>query len=157
MNKNVLFLDFDGTMIPTTFSAFYEQLNRLNRDIPTGDGYGEFFAPHCVAGLQRIVRAQYVDIVVTSKWKMDMNLERLQQMWRHRQYPGIIVGVTPNLPGSRGDEIKAWLDEHPVDGYAILDDMGPSMFLPEQLGRLVVCEDHLGLTMVEAQRVLERL
>jgi hypothetical protein len=35
-----------------------------------------------------------------------------------------IFDVTPNLPGGfRGDEVQAWLDEHPeVMRYAIVDD-----------------------------------
>lgn len=153
-SKNILFLDFDGTMIPTLFSAFYKQLNRVNQDIRPEDGYGEFFAPHCVASLADMTRAQYFDIVITSRWKLDMRLGRLQQMWKARGYPGNVLDVTPDLPGSRGEEIQAWLNQHPVDSYVILDDMGPSMFLPEQRARLVMCDQTVGLTPAQAEEVL---
>ena len=77
------------------------------------------------AGLQRSTGAS---VVLSSTW-------RLSRTWKSTMRKNGIVGIidkTPDLPGRlRGQEIEAWLGDHPeVEVYAILDD--DSDMLPHQ-------------------------
>lgn len=59
-----------------------------------------------------------------------MDTEGLQAVLNHRGFVGEVIDVTPSLwrtpEGTRlfrGDEVQAWLAEHPeVSSFAILDD-----------------------------------
>ena len=60
------------------------------------------------------------------------------QLWKERDLPGVVSGITPTLIpktldelyASKGREIKAWISQHPATQYVILDDVPD--FLPEQ-------------------------
>lgn len=81
-------------------------------------------------------------------------------------YTDKIVGVTPILfsimdgdidrPATRGEEIAAYLKEHPCDNYVILDD--DRQLLPDQWEHFVPVNDEFGLTdenVQEAVKILE--
>ena len=59
----------------------------------------------------------------------------MRNMWKHRNLPGEIVDITPDLADfklvgetklwispERGKEINAWLDKNPTKDFIILDD-----------------------------------
>lgn len=150
MNK-ILFLDIDGV------------LNVITKDY---DEYGGIFHPHFVANLKDICDKTSCKLVITSTWRF-MGLERLSQMWSHRELPGKIIGRTPLLDTKRGEEIKHWLENSPntVDKYCIIDD--DTDFLPEQMPYFVKTSgnmDHTdfvdlgyGLTKECAQQVIKIL
>jgi hypothetical protein len=66
---------------------------------------------------------------------------------------GTFVGITPNKPSRiRGEEIKAWLDNHPeVVDYAILDD--DSDMLPEQMKKFHHCDGWFGMSPNHLYRI----
>jgi hypothetical protein len=76
-----------------------------------------------------------------------MGLERLNEMWKHRGYPGEIIGITPDLwrnvvgedfheKMQRGHEIQVILNHNPeIENYVILDD--DDDMLPSQRGNFV--------------------
>ena len=117
MKIKVIFLDFDGV---------------LNL-IPQGhDYYGGIFHPEFVENLGRIIKETGAKLVISSSWRHG-GLERMRMMWEHREYPGDIIAITPDLRWSpdfeddykmvRGDEIQAILDQMPeITNYVILDD-----------------------------------
>lgn len=48
---------------------------------------------------------------------------RILTMLREHGFSGEVVGKTPTLYGSRGGEIRAWLEgHHEVTSFVILDD-----------------------------------
>jgi len=56
----------------------------------------------------------------------------------------------------RGHEIEKWLDEHDwTDRYAIVDD--DSDFLPSQMKHFVQTDGRVGLTMENAEKIIEIL
>lgn len=130
----VIFLDFDGVL----------------NVIPQGhDDFGGIFHPGFVENLGRIIDETGAKLVISSTWR-HMGIERLHRMWKQRQYPGEIIGITPDLrwgtpeerlePGEsnyvRGDEIQAILDQKPeITNYVILDD--DDDMLKSQLGNFV--------------------
>lgn len=117
----VIFLDFDGVL----------------NVIPQGhDDFGGIFHPEFVENLGKILEETGAKLVISSTWR-HMGLIKLNEMWKHRGYPGEIIGITPDLRWrtrpdkletneeeySRGDEIESWLNLHPeVTNYVILDD-----------------------------------
>lgn len=161
MAANTLFLDFDGTLLPTSFEQYQKTLVRLYPQAAVKDRYGPFFSPGCVSLLGDLVRSYDFDLVVTSRWNQDMSFEKLVSMWQERGYPGKLIGTTTPVVGAlRGDEIEQWLLANPalaLRPYLILDDMGPEGFHPAQRARLVLVEPMLGFTLPDYQRAVGTL
>lgn len=78
MNK-IIFLDIDGVL----------------NVIPQGhDKYGAIFHKHFEDNLRWIIEETGADIVISSTWRMS-GLNIMQEMWRVRNLPGKVVGITP--------------------------------------------------------------
>ena len=132
----VIFLDIDGVL----------------NVIPQGhDAYGGIFHPNFVENLQRIIDETGAKIVLSSSWRHS-GLTKMLAMWKFRNLPGELIGVTPDLyrrvdfEGERkmvrGDEIHAILNKHPeITNYVILDD--DDDMLPNQMGNFVCCSNNI--------------
>lgn len=103
----MIFLDIDGVLAPIRQWDRYEGLE-----------------PACVAVLNEIAARGQADVVVSSTWRYSRTVAELQAALDAAGFTGRVVGKTPtDLAGAeRGDEIAAWLAEHAVDGYVIIDD-----------------------------------
>lgn len=153
--RKVLFLDFDGVMVTDRYQA---QLTAS--DSPLRDSFGAKFDPVCVQFLRQIIDRTGADIVVTSSWKIKLESEGIRQMWRDRDLPGRVIGVTPDIdPINRGNEIEAWLDMcGEYCRYAIIDDSPfADFFNKEQLQFLFRVDERTGIdeeTMLQVVRHL---
>ena len=107
MTRRVIFLDIDGVLAP----------------ILRWDRYGDL-DPACIKVLNEIVADGGADVVVSSTWRYGKTVAELQQILDAEGFDGRVVDKTPiGAPGAdRGDEIAAWLAEHAVAGYVIIDD-----------------------------------
>jgi len=107
VRRRVIFLDFDGVLAPIRRWDRYEDLD-----------------PACVAVLNEIVAAAGADVVISSTHRHGKTVGELQAMLQAEGFTGCVLGKTPTgAPGAgRADEIAAWLAEHPVVGYVIIDD-----------------------------------
>ncbi len=107
MSKRVIFLDIDGVVAP----------------IRRWDRYGDL-DPACIQVLNEIVASGGADVVVSSTWRHGKTVAELQEMLEVEGFAGCVLDKTPSdIPGaSRGEEIAAWLAEHAVSGYVIIDD-----------------------------------
>lgn len=65
-----------------------------------------------------------------------------------------MIDATPSVVGKRGAEIEAWLQEHSVDNYAIIDDLAPDNFTPNQIRPLFICNPYTGLDNEAAGRII---
>ena len=103
----VIFLDIDGVLAP----------------IRRWDRYGDL-DPACIQVLNDIVASGGADVVVSSTWRHGKTVAELQEMLEAQGFAGCVLDKTPSdMPGTgRGKEIAAWLAEHAVDGYVIIDD-----------------------------------
>jgi hypothetical protein len=103
----VIFLDFDGVVAPIRRWDRYEDLD-----------------PACIQVLNEIVARGGADVVVSSTWRYGKTVAELQEMLDAQGFAGRVVDKTPTGPpgADRGDEIAAWLAEHDVVGYVIIDD-----------------------------------
>ena len=107
MIRRVIFLDIDGVLAP----------------IRRWDRYGDL-DPACIKVLNEIVACGEADVVVSSTWRHGKTVAELQDMLNAQGFTGCVVDKTPTgAPGAdRGDEIAAWLAEHAVIGFVIIDD-----------------------------------
>ena len=128
-----IFLDFDGVLNTEKHQAYLRSNGKR-----TCDDFGPIFDPESVECLRTIV-SQVPDtrIVIISSWKFEGE-DRMSQLWKERNLPGVMEGITPtmipetldDLYAGKGREVKSWLLLHPSNQYVILDDVPD--FLPEQ-------------------------
>jgi hypothetical protein len=105
--RRVIFLDIDGVLAP----------------IRSWDRYGDL-DPACIAVLNEIVARGEADVVVSSTLRYGNTVAELQAILDARGFVGRVLDKTPiGTPGAdRGEEIAAWLAEHAVGGFVIIDD-----------------------------------
>ena len=105
----MIFLDIDGVLAPITRWDRYGDLN-----------------PTCVQVLNEIVALGGADVVVSSTWRYGKTVGELQDILDARGFMGCVLDKTPTglLGADRGEEIAAWLAEHDVGGFVIIDDHG---------------------------------
>jgi hypothetical protein len=103
----VIFLDIDGVLAP----------------IRRWDRYGDL-DPACIQVLNEIVASGGADVVVSSTWRHGKTVAELQAMLDAQGFAGCVLDKTSSeMPGAdRGEEIAAWLADHAVGGYVIIDD-----------------------------------
>ena len=162
MKRKVIFLDIDGVL---NTKWWYTQ---MDRNTPK-DQYGYAFDPKAVANLKKIVEETGSDIVISSSWK-SFGFSELEEMWKDRDLPGKLIGITPNSVSDellldadidsielfhiRGEEIKEWLTKHgkQISNYAIIDDM--DNMLTEQQSHFVQTNPEVGITKEDAGKTI---
>jgi len=137
--RRVVFLDIDGVLAP----------------IRRWDRYGDL-EPACVEVLNGIVSSARADVVVSSTWRHGRTVADLQAMLEAEGFTGRVVDKTPTVaPGAdRGEEIAAWLAEHAVGGYVIIDD---HVDMGALRTALVLTHPGHGLRPADALRAIEIL
>jgi hypothetical protein len=135
----VIFLDIDGVLAP----------------IRRWDRYGDL-DPACIQVLNEIVTRGGADVVVSSTWRYGKTIAELQAMLDAQGFRGRVLDKTPTgAPGAdRGEEIAAWLAEHAVDGYVIIDDHAD---MGDLRTRLVQTHPAHGLQPADVSRAIEQL
>jgi hypothetical protein len=137
--RRVIFLDIDGVLAP----------------IRRWDRYGDL-EPACIAVLNEIVAGACADVVISSTWRYGKTVPELQAMLEAEGFRGRVVDKTPTVaPGARrGEEIAAWLTDHAVEGYVIIDDHGD---MGELGTALVLTHPGHGLQAADVPRAIEIL
>ena len=88
----------------------------------------QFFDPVALFWLQKLVRRTGAQVVLSSSWRY-----ALEDGVFHRPHPANlydclaahgapVAGIAPILGVSKGEEIAAWVTDHPPAPYVILDD-----------------------------------
>ena len=160
--KKIIFLDIDGVL-----NSFRWHNSEGNEKLT--DRFGRVFDPEAVSNLSKIVEETGADIVISSSWKC-FGLDGMQEMWKERNLPGKVIGITPNTVSDemllyadlenmelgviRGNEIKEWLSRHKRDvlQYVIIDDMDD--MLPEQQYHVVLTDSLIGLSKWDAMKAI---
>ena len=139
MARRVIFLDFDGVLAP----------------IRQWDRYGDL-DPACVRVLNEIVARAEADVVVSSTWRYGKTVAELQAMLDAQGFAGCVLDKTPiGAPGAqRGEEIAAWLAQHTVGGFVIIDD---HVDMGELRPHLVLTHPAHGLRTADAPRAIDML
>lgn len=165
-HSKIIFLDFDGVL-----NTEHHQRQLLYERKAWQDKYGTCFDPEAVKQLQTIVNMTHADIVIESSWKY-LGLEAMQDMWKDRQLPGKVIGITPSaisdniLPSTdldvldssmlhcKGAEIASWLHENNMQevSYVIIDD--EYVILESQLPHFILTNPYDGLIEELAMRAI---
>ena len=135
----MVFCDIDGVLAP----------------IRRWDRYGDL-DPACIQVLNEIVTRSGADVVVSSTWRHGKSVAELQEMLDAQGFAGSVLDKTPvGAPGAgRGDEIAAWLADHAVAGYVIIDDHAD---MGELRPHLVVTHPAHGLQPADVARAIAML
>ena len=137
----VIFLDIDGV------------LNNL-----ASLAEGVHMVPEKAILLRRLIEATGAKVVISSTWRMLYDLRELGEILRLAGcWNGAPIDRTPELRGSRGTEIQAWLDSGVtnVESYLILDD--DSDMLESQMDSFIKTDMRTGLLSRELDRAIEIL
>jgi hypothetical protein len=139
VTRRVVFLDIDGVLAP----------------IRRWDRYGDL-DPACIQVLNEIVARGFADVVVSSTWRHGKTVAELQEILEAEGFTGVVLDKTPTgAPGAdRGEEIAAWLTEHVVGGYVIIDD---HLDMGELRNHLVQTHSARGLQPADAPRAIAML
>lgn len=148
----IIFLDIDGVLNSQKFLDAGG--NQKQTKFP--EFVSKFIDCHAVSLLKQIVDATNAKIVISSTWKngVDRTPEWFVDLFN--TICGIqfdVIDKTPLLDTSRGEEIKAWLDNNHVDNFVIIDDDGND-FLDEQKHKLVQTTFENGLTEKEVDEAI---
>jgi len=165
----VIFLDFDGVLNPTHYMMCLGRMwKESNGLIKSQDDYGHLFFDQNVTQLNRILNETNAKIVVSSTWRLsgaktilDMFIDRGMINCANAFYDITPDHAQPQASGlclsdARGDEIKAWLNEHPeVTKYVIIDDQND--MLQEQSPYFVRTNHFYGITKSNADLAIQIL
>lgn len=136
---NVIFLDIDGVL--------------NNRE---SMAHGVELDPDLVLGVNAICKACGADIVISSTWRIIMDLDVLRLMLRRVGLRwGEIMDVTPRIDDEcRGYEIREWMRRQPetYTHYVILDD--DRDMLREQAEHFVHVDGEKGLTGADVEKAI---
>ena len=105
----IIFLDIDGVLV------------HMNYD-PSGRTPKQDFEPACVTVLNKLTSALQAVIVISSYWRYDLSLPRLQDTLEGAGVVARVIGVTPPLGGCRGTEILLWVTQNAYEGNIIVID-----------------------------------
>jgi len=109
----VLFLDVDGV------------LNRTGFHPGTSVGLRSWIEPELANRLTEVLRVTGAEIVLSSDWRRNRELQHLRDELRAAGIAGSLIGATPSLGGQpRWREIEAWMIEHGVshEEIVVVDD-----------------------------------
>jgi hypothetical protein len=86
--------------------------------------------------------------VISSTWRENHTIHQLQEIFTHQGIEAQIYDYTPIISGAdRGEEIKEWLSENPVDDWVIIDDITRN--IEPHIGNVVKVRNWVGLTTEE--------
>lgn len=143
----IIFLDIDGVL---NYTECWVKPEHKNKGCLKWDA-------NCVKQLNRIIQETGAKIVVSSTWRL-INYD-YYVLTKEMDIEGEFIGKTINLgdDGTRGDEIKDWLNNNEVNQFIIVDDdpdneMGD---LKEYLIQPIGVID--GLTKKLADKAIEKL
>lgn len=117
----VLFLDMDGVMNSRSSrnKGYQERKHTTDKE-----GW-DFPAQPMIDNFNMIIEATGAKVVISSSWRYFHSIESMRNIFKHVGMNCEIIGETPKntLYTIRGQEIEAWLKEHPeVTSFAIVDD-----------------------------------
>jgi hypothetical protein len=165
----IIFLDIDGVLNPLHYmNALYKMWKASFGQLKSKDDYGDLFFDQNCDALRKIIEATGAKIVISSTWRKE-GMQHLLDMWKHRNLPGEIIGLTPteqDLVNSgkfqfldevcRGDEIKFWIEAFNFNGnYIIIDDTKD--MLKEQEPFFIKTNSYFGLSEKEADQAIKIL
>ena len=138
---NVVFLDYDGVVNTPMWDGGGR---RCTFNFPEDNRVNNF---QCCQWVSEFCEKYGYDIVVSSTWRHERNYIECLRNGGLRSTVDVI-GKTPSLPdGTRGDEIRRYLDEHPeVEYFLIFDDEND---VGDLENHLILCDVNRGFGLAD--------
>jgi FMN phosphatase YigB (HAD superfamily) len=136
--KSTIFLDLDGVMATT--SEYYQSVKNFweKYDFARDIGMQYRFNPGCVKVLNKILEITDADIVLTSDWREDYNLQTLDNIFKFNKVIKSPIDVTDvysktmqELEKFRASEINDYIYKKNITNYVIIDDLDLSPFVSQ--------------------------
>ena len=145
----IIFLDIDGVLNNSLEVDEHKQ-------VYLGEDYQGLYSPRCVERLNKLIEATSAKIVLSSTWRIGLNLEQVQEIMDIMGISCEVIGITDYLVeryNFRGNEIYKWIkdnskvysiDEFDYRSFVILDD--DTDMLMWQKDNYVNCDPEIGMT-----------
>ena len=142
-----IFLDIDGVIATPTSVRISYLLGRAPER--------QFYDGLALAYLGRLVAETGAVVVLSSNWRSGTEGSAWERAVMDNLFAQLAAAgapvhdSTPRLDScDRSEEVGAWLDAHPCEGWAIFDDLAPFDARPDVArGHLVRIEDSEGLRL----------
>lgn len=137
---NIIFLDIDGVL--NSRRKLIEVYKKTHRP---HSGFNYPFDEKCLINLQTLVKLTNSKIVITSTWRKEQEgRETLLKALKDYNIEQEVIGYTPVLNSTRGEEIKEYLKQFvEIPNFIIIDDDSD---MEELIDRLVLTNGQVGLT-----------
>lgn len=153
--KPIIFLDFDGVVETIFWEKNEDGSYTLNSLKHNEERY--LNNTQAIGWLNELYNKVPYDIVVSSTWRMSMDVQQLQNLLIRSGFNKEIkvIGKTPRLYQQRGIEIQQWIDDNDFKGkFIIIDDDSDMCHL---IRHLVRTDCMLGFTIYDYQKALKML
>jgi hypothetical protein len=167
----ILFLDIDGVLNSHEWEQkrpSKEQALLLFPGNTTDEKYAlRYFDPEAVKRLNRIIKETKAAVVISSSWRTDWSLVKLNFFLQYHGFEFFAIGTTPcgvenRIPNlyavpTRGDEVNAWLGaalQFQIEHYVIVDDGKIDGHRPTNV---LQTDPIVGLTDNDAYDLIQRL
>lgn len=133
--------------------------------LPIFKGCDRLFNKISVDCLNEIIYLTGADIIVTSNWRLKLDLEELKKTFKNRGVDGYIKGITESfissyepLPiGNRGIEILKYIQTNNINNYVIIDDQVSDIIGLLKLDKIVKVNPLECLTSNDVDKILNIL
>ena len=149
--EKIIFLDIDGvltngTYIQTILKEHNNEEDTIKRHIMELD-------PTNIANVNKIIAATNAKVVITSTIRDKAYFPGVLKFLLENNIP--VIATTKVLNYQKGEEIKRFLKENPVNKYIILDD--DTDMLDEQANVFLHIDDMVGITHKDVEKAIKIL
>jgi len=144
--KKIIFLDIDGVMNNEVMYELNPAYQQKRNEID----------PKCIKHLNDLIKDTSAEVVISSVWRYNMDIEALQTIFNNEGFIGKIIDKTPVLRSEytvRGNEILAWIKNNEellgqpyynFRNYVIFDDDSDMLYW--QKDNFICVDSYSGLT-----------
>jgi hypothetical protein len=161
MHNKIIFLDIDGVL--ATFEGSIDMsIGKQDWTPEILESYGVKLRVHTplTKHINTILMTTSARIVLTSTWRLGTKEAFKERKGYLESYliPGSIIDRTTHIKdGTRGDEIRLWLDHHPkVTNYVVIDDSNEKYF-QKVINHLVRTDHKIGIQKEDVQKAIDIL
>ena len=150
---NLIFLDIDGVI-----NSISNLIRVYNETHKSHSCYNYPFDPNCLQNLKKLVIETKSSLVISSSWRHSpKGKEKLLDALKEYDLDQLVIGYTPSLGSSRGEEIKDFLrsfESSDTTNFVILDD---DTDMDDLLPYLVKTNMRVGLTEENVRQAISIL
>lgn len=113
-----------------------------------------------VKKMNKLIEESGAKVVLSTSWRKgdDIWWSNLLQTLEHFHLLPVIIDKTPDLKLNRGDEVQAWLDQHPeTTHFVVFDDINEFELTPKVLKNFIQTNFQVGVTDEDIEKARKLL